>query len=140
MKLSGELERLKEFHGHLGPFVVAGYVAGRFALAHLSARRHFGMKVELRCPPQPPPSCLADGLQFSTGCTLGKRNIALEPSDGVCITCENTDTRERVVLRLPDETRAAFPQWMEEMGEEQASLKVWEVGVDLFEVETPAQG
>jgi len=135
MELPKELEALKQFHGHLGPFVVAGYVAGKVALERLGARRYFGMRVHLRCPPQPPASCLADGLQFSTGCTLGKRNITLEPSESIIITCESTDSGGRVVLRLPDETKAAFPQWIEEMGEEQASLRVWDAGAGLFQVE-----
>ncbi|MFQ6132635.1 MAG: formylmethanofuran dehydrogenase subunit E family protein [Armatimonadota bacterium] len=134
MKLPAELEALRQFHGHLGPFVVAGYVAGALALEELGARRYFGMKVELHCPPQPPPSCLADGIQFSTGCTLGKRNIALEASDSVLIACQNTDDGRRLSLRLPDQTRDAFGEWIRELGEEQASLRVWQAGRELFEV------
>ena len=31
-ELPDELQQLKEFHGHLGPFVVIGYLAGTQAL------------------------------------------------------------------------------------------------------------
>ncbi len=134
MEIPAELVPLRDFHGHLGPFVVAGWRAGWYAVEQLQGRRHFGMHVVLRCPPRPPPSCLADGLQFSTGCTFGKRNIELTPSDDISIEFTNTDTGRALVLRLPPETAAAFPGWVEEMGEEAAAVRVWGMGVDLFQL------
>jgi formylmethanofuran dehydrogenase subunit E len=135
MELPAELMRLREFHGHLGPFATLGCRAGEHALRELGARRHFGLHIVVRCPPQPPPSCLVDGLQFSTGCTMGKRNIELVPSDDISIEFRNQDTGQELVLRLPAETAAALPRWIQELGEDAASRRVWEAGVALFEQE-----
>lgn len=69
------LRRIKEFHGHLGPYVVIGYRMGLLALEQLKADKYFGIAVESFAGDTPPVSCMNDGLQIATGCTLGKGNI-----------------------------------------------------------------
>ncbi len=68
------LERLTDFHGHLGPYLVAGWRMGKIANRELG-ENPFEMKVRVKTGIGPPLSCLIDGIQFSTGCTLGKGNI-----------------------------------------------------------------
>jgi formylmethanofuran dehydrogenase subunit E len=65
---------LKDFHGHLGPYAVVGYRMGKIAMSRLDAR---GKKLSARVMTgtTPPISCIVDGIQFSTSCTLGKGNI-----------------------------------------------------------------
>jgi formylmethanofuran dehydrogenase subunit E len=76
---------LAAFHGHLGPFIVLGYRIGRYVREHF-CDDPFRMKATVRCAGAPPQSCLADGIQLGSGCTLGKRNIEIEPSDTIsCI-------------------------------------------------------
>lgn len=43
----------------------------------------FQMKAEVFCQDKPPQSCLADGVQIGSGCTLGKRNIRIVPSNEI---------------------------------------------------------
>jgi len=93
-----DLEVARAFHGHLGPYLVLGLRLGARIVAALQ-RRHFGLRVVVHCPPQPPPSCVADGLQLSTGCSLGKRNITLEPAEEVWVEAERSDGSSRLVLR-----------------------------------------
>jgi formylmethanofuran dehydrogenase subunit E len=130
--LPDELRRLKEFHGHLGPFAVIGYLAGMRALRQLRARKYFGIRARVQCQPKPPQSCLADGVQFAAGCTLGKRSISLEAADDIALHFENTDTGEtlRLTLRpgLTEQTRA----WLDELGDEGAALRTYELGADVF--------
>lgn len=75
--LPAELEALKRFHGHLGPYAVIGYRMGQIARSKFPQRiyavAHSGTKRPL--------SCLADGVQFSSCCTLGKNNISLREDD-----------------------------------------------------------
>lgn len=98
-----DLTILKAFHGHLGPYVVAGLRLGRYALRRLAADPHFGIEAEVECPDAPPPSCVLDGIQFSTGCTLGKRNITHRVAEGVTAHFRNRATGERLTVRLrPD--------------------------------------
>jgi len=70
------LKSIIEFHGHLGPFLVLGVRAGLLANS-LLGKDCFKMRVTVTTEPSPPTSCFVDGVQFVTGCTMGKRNIKL---------------------------------------------------------------
>ncbi len=131
-QLPDELHKLKEFHGHLGPFVVIGYLAGRRALAELQARKYFGMRVRVECKPKPPQSCLADGVQFATGCTLGKRNICIEPASDIALRFENTDTGQKLQLTLRPGLEEQTKAWLAELGDEAAALRTYELGDGAF--------
>jgi formylmethanofuran dehydrogenase subunit E len=72
--LPDELQQLKRFHGHLGPYVVIGYRMGSEALDKLQGRLHATVMTGNR----PPISCIVDGIQFSASCTMGKGNINIE--------------------------------------------------------------
>ena len=94
-------ELLKSFHGHLGPYVVLGYRMGMLALESLDSKGHFGLSAEVHSILQPPQSCLIDGVQLGSGCTLGKRNIDVYEHDGpayVVFEMEN-GARIRIALR-----------------------------------------
>lgn len=71
VELPEDLKGLVNFHGHLGPYVLLGYRMG------LIARKYFPGKfyATLFTGTEPPMSCLIDGVQFSSGCTLGKGNL-----------------------------------------------------------------
>lgn len=71
MESNPDLEALRRFHGHLGPYVVIGYRMG------LAARERFPDKIfaEVWSGTTRPLSCILDGIQFSSCCTLGKGNI-----------------------------------------------------------------
>ena len=65
-----------EFHGHLGVFSIVGAKMG------IRAREYFGvgpdmLRVVSFAGSQPPYSCLNDGIQVSTGATLGMGTIRL---------------------------------------------------------------
>jgi formylmethanofuran dehydrogenase subunit E len=97
---ANDLEALRAFHGHLGPYALAGVRLGRYAVASLRAERHFGLEADVRCPDRPPPSCFMDGVQWSTGCTIGKRNLRHETGEGVEVRFLNRRTGETLRLRL----------------------------------------
>ena len=70
------LERLEDFHGHLGPYLVVGWRMGKTANEKLG-KAPFEMKSRVKTGGKTPLSCIVDGVQFSTGCTLGKGNIEI---------------------------------------------------------------
>lgn len=76
------MEDLAAFHGHLGPFIVLGYRMGRYARRNL-CQDPFQLKATVYCSGTPPESCIADGIQIGSGCTLGKRNIEIVISDKI---------------------------------------------------------
>ena len=95
-----EVAILKAFHGHLGPYVFAGMRMGKYAVSKLEADPHFGIEADVYCPDAPPPSCAIDGIQFATGCTLGKMNIRHHTAEGVTGRFKNRDTGRVLRLRL----------------------------------------
>ena len=72
------VERGIKLHGHAGPYLNLGIRMGLLALDQLEAKGYFDLTVEIELEYRTPMSCLIDGLQISTGCTLGKGNITVK--------------------------------------------------------------
>ena len=117
------LDRLREFHGHLGPFAMLGYRAGKLALYELAVTGHFGLRARVTCPPHTPESCFADGVQYSTGCTLGKCNIEMVPAEAISLTV-TLDEGASLTVTPRREVIEKFGPWMEEADDETAARRV----------------
>lgn len=76
------LYKAAELHGHLGPYLAIGLRMGLLAKALLGADGMGGLSATLETGQTPPLSCVADGVQVSTLCTLGKGNIRIGGSGG----------------------------------------------------------
>lgn len=72
------VERGIKLHGHSGPYLNLGIRMGLLALDQLGAKGYFGLSTEVELEYRTPMSCLIDGLQISTGCTMGKGNIKVK--------------------------------------------------------------
>jgi len=89
-----------QFHGHLGPWATAGLRLGMAARKAAGAEGYFDLEVECHGPlARPPRSCFLDGLQVSTGATLGKRNLRWIEADELVVRVENTATGRNVYVR-----------------------------------------
>ena len=99
------LKEAVKFHGHLGPYLVLGILAGDFALKKLKAKRYFGLNVKVYGANEKPKSCLIDGLQLSTGATYGKGNIQKFNGPIIRIEFYNQLSRKRISLKLKDDLR-----------------------------------
>lgn len=65
-------------HGRAGPWAVAGYRMGEFALRRLDLPRgSFDLEVIHHTPRQVQYACIADGVSAATGASLGKLNLSL---------------------------------------------------------------
>jgi formylmethanofuran dehydrogenase subunit E len=100
-----------EFHGHLGPFLVLGIRMGLLALKELSSPGYEGIEAVAKTGNTPSLSCLLDGIQISTGCTMGKGNIATVPL-GRAEADFSTDEK-RVTLKVRDEIVGEIKSWRE---------------------------
>lgn len=89
---------LAAFHGHLGPYIVLGYRIGSYAKKNFCSDP-FQMKAVVFCEGVPPQSCLADGIQIGSGCTLGKRNIEISVSDSLAVEFYAEDKKKKIVIR-----------------------------------------
>ena len=79
------LKRAIDFHGHLGPYLILGILAGEWAIKKFRCRKYFDLHVKVWGVNKKPRSCLIDGLQLSTGATYGKGNIEKFNSSGIKI-------------------------------------------------------
>ncbi len=75
--MNDTLTQLAQFHGHLGPYAVIGYRMGVLANKNLGSDP-FEKKATVWTGTTPPLSCIVDGIQFSSGCTLGKGTITIK--------------------------------------------------------------
>lgn len=69
--------KIEEFHGHLGPYVVIGYKMGELSKIKLD-KNPFLKEAIVWTGKETPLSCIIDGIQLSSGCTLGKGNIYIK--------------------------------------------------------------
>jgi formylmethanofuran dehydrogenase subunit E len=92
------LLRAIEFHGHLGPYLVLGLKAGLYA-NQIFERDPMKTEALIKTKTSPPQSCFADGVQFSTGCTLGKGNILLKEGEGLQVTFKKNNQKLTLKLR-----------------------------------------
>jgi formylmethanofuran dehydrogenase subunit E len=79
------IEYARKLHGHLGPYVVIGLRMGYAAkkALNLSDEESALLTSEVSVPLHPPFSCLLDGLQVSTTCTVGNRRLKFKNAKNV---------------------------------------------------------
>jgi formylmethanofuran dehydrogenase subunit E len=92
------LKEAVKFHGHLGPYLVLGILAGRLGLKKTGAKKYFGMEVSVYGANKKPRSCLIDGLQLSTGATYGKGNIRKYAGRDIKIVMRNLINDKKISL------------------------------------------
>ncbi len=132
---------LASFHGHLGPYVVLGYRMGRAALEAAGCAGHFDVSAEIHSFLEPPRSCLIDGVQLGTGCTLGKRNIEVFGTDGPAWGVFTAKSGSVAVVRVLPGVPALVDSLIRTTGVEGAGKRLLDARqADLFTIETRGPG
>ena len=94
------LATVVQFHGHLGPAVVAGARMGMIGLKAVDAKGYFDIEVTCEGPlAKPPQACFLDGVQVATGATMGKRTLNWVQGDRLVVHVKNTKTGKTAELR-----------------------------------------
>ena len=126
---------IKTFHGHLGPYLVLGYRMGLIALRELDSAGHFGLFAIVHSRLKPPESCLIDGVQLGSGCTLGKRNIEIAETAGPAFAEFESERGERITISLRGDIPRLIADLIRESGVEDAGDRIFHMGEEsLFEV------
>ena len=74
----------KVFHSHLGPFLVIGLRMGLIGLQELGAPKGAkDLRVTAYLTYTTPISCILDGLQITTSCTLGNTRLKVRKSKNI---------------------------------------------------------
>jgi formylmethanofuran dehydrogenase subunit E len=92
------IEGAVKFHGHLGPFLILGLKAGLLANS-LLGKDYFKTTAVVTAESSPPSSCFVDGVQFVTGCTMGKGNINLRKGKNVSVLFTKEGRKLRLTLK-----------------------------------------
>jgi hypothetical protein len=94
--------RVTAIHGGAGPWVVAGYRMGEYALGRLGLERQsFDLEVVHHTPQEVQYSCIADGAAAATGASAGKLNLRLVEATeaAVATTYRRKSTGQSLTLR-----------------------------------------
>ncbi|MGQ9590405.1 MAG: formylmethanofuran dehydrogenase subunit E family protein [Planctomycetota bacterium] len=130
------LVRMREFHGHLGPYVVLGYRMGEAARRALASPGYFDLRARVESPLAPPASCLIDGVQLGSGCTVGKRNLAVEEGK-IARAVFDSRSGKRAAIALRPEVPKRIRERIAAVGVEAAGMEVFGApDGDLFTIET----
>ena len=108
---SSELDAVRTIHGGAGPWVVAGYKMGLYALRALELPHgSFDLEVEHHSPAEVQYSCIADGAAAATGASLGKLNLNRVDAPGpeTRTTYTNRKTGRAITLRVTPSFAARY--------------------------------
>jgi formylmethanofuran dehydrogenase subunit E len=93
------VRKAKEFHGHLGPFLAMGVRMGQIGLRELGlSEQTDSLRVLLKVLPSVPYSCVVDGLQISTKCTVGNQRLHLENEEKIEAKFKDLNTGQSVTV------------------------------------------
>ena len=95
------VEKAADFHGHLGPFLIIGVRLGLAGLKKLGACDSKGLSVTASLPLRVPFSCIIDGIQVTTKCTVGNQKLLLIDSKKIQAEFRRKG-KKRVVISLKD--------------------------------------
>jgi formylmethanofuran dehydrogenase subunit E len=131
------LKEIKKFHGHIGPYVIIGYKIGMIANKILGSDP-FSKSVDVWTGTSPPLSCIIDGLQMSSGCTLGKGNIKVHQKNSPKVKFANKKG-ETINIILKSRIKDEIDQKVNEENIEDFSKKLFQRDdQELFEItQTP---
>ncbi len=93
-----------EIHGHLGIYSIIGVKMGIRALEYLQAPRNM-VKIKSYAGYETPFSCMNDGLQVSTGSTLGQGLIGILHPEGPELKVLFLYDENQVILSLKEDYR-----------------------------------
>ena len=99
-KLIALMEKATEFHGHLGPFLAIGVRMGVIGLERLGNPAYNSLAITASLPLKVPFSCIIDGLQVSTNCTVGNQKLSLRDSHTIQVKFQREDNRQEIVVTL----------------------------------------
>lgn len=130
-KLVLKIRNAEKLHGHLGPFLVIGVRMGILAkrILNANAGESNKLRVTAKLPLLTPFSCIVDGIQATTQCTVGNQKLRIENSQAqiiVCFELQNSDKalKAHVNPKIIDELKNRYSKGAsnEELAWEIASI------------------
>jgi formylmethanofuran dehydrogenase subunit E len=100
------IKKAADFHGHLGPFLVIGVRMGKIAQKNLNTNTiENKLRAIVKIPLSPPFSCILDGIQATTKCTIGNQKLRIENSQKeITARFENQNSDKRMKISVNPKT------------------------------------
>ncbi len=101
-RLGLAIKKAEALHGHLGPFLVIGVRMGEAAKRILKIKSNYALKADAKIPLKTPFSCILDGIQSATQCTVGNGKLQIKNSQdemAVEFKLENSNIKLKVNVR-----------------------------------------
>jgi len=105
--LTSMIEYARKLHGHIGPYLVIGLRMGYAARKALNVSDDdvARLTTEVSVPLHPPFSCLLDGVQVSTTCTVGNRRLQFKNAKNVQAIFSSQKDAKTVKITLTKQFR-----------------------------------
>lgn len=88
------IKKAADFHGHLGPFLVMGVRMGLIGVRELGVKGNDEkLRVTVMSKYSVPFSCVIDGIQVATKCTVGNKKLRVKNSSGIAAKFELQNRR-----------------------------------------------
>lgn len=101
-ELKAILDKATDFHGHLGPFLVIGVRMGLIGIRELGVKRNDEqLRVTAMTKDSTPFSCVIDGIQVATKCTIGNKKLTVKNSSGIAAKFELQNIEQVTVTVNP---------------------------------------
>lgn len=101
-ELTPIIKKAADFHGHLGPFLVMGVRMGIIGVRELGMKGNEEMlRATAMVKDFPPFSCIIDGIQVATKCTMGNKKLRLRSSSGIAAKFELQNKEQLTVTVNP---------------------------------------
>ncbi len=110
MRLPEDFERCVEFHGHICPGLVMGYLATKLGLEKLGERRAEDEELVAIVEND---ACFVDAVQVLSGCTFGKGNFIFKDYGKIAVTFLSRKSGEGVRVCLKPDAVASDPRHRE---------------------------
>jgi formylmethanofuran dehydrogenase subunit E len=127
-KLKLAIKEAEKFHGHLGPFLVLGVKMGETAKKILETvhEENGSLQLTVKVPLLTPFSCVLDGIQVTTQCTIGNQRLKIENSSkeiSAIFQCAKTGKKLKITVN-PKITEVLMKKLSEGFSNEELA---WEI-------------
>jgi len=106
------IEYARKLHGHMGPYLVLGLGMGSVAKKALDLHDEEStlLTAEVSVPLHPPFSCLLDGVQVSTTCTVGNQRLQFKNAKTIQAIFSSQKDAKTVKIALTKKLREQLEQ------------------------------
>lgn len=102
-ELAPAIRSAEKLHGHLGPFLVIGVRIGKTAKQMLSIKGNGKLQAEAKIPLLTPFSCVLDGIQATTSCTIGNQKLRIKNSKKEIAVSFTVDSAKAIKISVKPE-------------------------------------